>query len=181
MAIHLDLTSPSGSSSLPEGRASNSIAFCLALLPMRLAMRLLLPVARWSLAPPFHPYRPEGRRSVLCCAISQVTWADVIRHRALWAGSSSATKWPRPSRGLASDCSKGCDCLQWWLEEAPCGETGALARHMRLRREQSVPTRGKRRRFSTNRGKRGRVLPILARTRLQYESYPNGSSRSVRI
>lgn len=73
MAIHLDLTSPSGSSSLPEGRASNSIAFCLALLPMRLAMRLLLPVARWSLAPPFHPYRPEGRRSVLCCAISQVT------------------------------------------------------------------------------------------------------------
>lgn len=93
MAIHLDLTSPSGSSSLPEGRASNSIAFCLALLPMRLAMRLLLPVARWSLAPPFHPYRPEGRRSVLCCAISQVTWADVIRHRALWAGV------PQPQSG----------------------------------------------------------------------------------
>lgn len=37
----------------------SSNAFCLALLPMRLAMRLLLPVARWSLTPPFHPYRPK--------------------------------------------------------------------------------------------------------------------------
>ena len=150
MAIHLDLTSPSGSSSLPEGRASNSIAFCLALLPMRLAMRLLLPVARWSLAPPFHPYLPveTDKRSVLCCAISQVTLGGRYPPScSVEPGSSSATKWPRPSRGLASDCSKGCDCLQWWLEEAPCDETGALVRHMHLRREQSVPTRGKRRRF----------------------------------
>ena len=126
----------------------SSNAFCLALLPMRLAMRLLLPVARWSLAPPFHPYRPEGRRSVLCCAISQVTLGGrYLPTCSVEPGSSSATKWPRPSRGLASDCSKGCDCLQWWLEEAPCDETGALVRHMHLRREQSVPTRGKRRRF----------------------------------
>lgn len=182
MAIHLDLTSPSGSSSLPEGRASNSIAFCLALLPMRLAMRLLLPVARWSLAPPFHPYRPEGRRSVLCCAISQVTLGGRYPPScSMEPGSSSATKWPRPSRGLASDCSKGCDCLQWrlrgrlsvkpvlWRGICVCDVSNLF----RLVGKDAV--------FSTNRGKRGRVLPILARTRLQYESYPNGSSRSVRI
>ena len=34
----------------------SSNAFCLALLPMRLAMRS--PAARWSLTPPFHPYPP---------------------------------------------------------------------------------------------------------------------------
>lgn len=38
-------------------------------------MRLLLPVVRWSLTPPFHPYLIQLRhirRSILCCAISQV-------------------------------------------------------------------------------------------------------------
>jgi hypothetical protein len=40
MTIHLDLTLPSGSSSLPEGLSEQpNSAFCLALLPMRLAVR----------------------------------------------------------------------------------------------------------------------------------------------
>ena len=167
MAIHLDLTSPSGSSSLPEGRASNSIAFCLALLPMRLAMRLLLPVARWSLAPPFHPYRP---------------WADVIRHRALWSpevpqpqsgrGHQEVSR-PIVARGVTA-CSGGwrrrlVTKLVLWCGICICDASNPF----RLVGKDAV--------FSTNRGERGRVLPILARTRLQYESYPNGSSRSVRI
>lgn len=59
MIIHLGQLLPTGSSNLPECEASNFIAFCSVLLPMRLAMRLLLPEARWSLAPPFHPY-PNG-------------------------------------------------------------------------------------------------------------------------
>ena len=169
MAIHLDLTSPSGSSSLPEGRASNSIAFCLALLPMRLAMRLLLPVARWSLAPPFHPYRPEGRRSVLCCAISQVTLGGRYPPScSVEPGSSSATKWPRPSRGLGWR-RRLVTKLVLWCGICICDASNPF----RLVGKDAV--------FSTNRGERGRVLPILARTRLQYESYPNGSSRSVRI
>ena len=172
MAIHLDLTSPSGSSSLPEGRASNSIAFCLALLPMRLAMRLLLPVARWSLAPPFHPYRPEGRRSVLCCAISQVTLGGRYPPScSVEPGSSSVTKIV--ARGVTA-CSGGwrrrlVTKLVLWCGICICDASNPF----RLVGKDAV--------FSTNRGERGRVLPILARTRLQYESYPNGSSRSVRI
>ena len=186
MAIHLDLTSPSGSSSLPEGRASNSIAFCLALLPMRLAMRLLLPVARWSLAPPFHPYRPEGRRSVLCCAISQVTLGGRYPPScSMEPGSSSAdpnedhgrghqeVSRPIVARGVTA-CSGGwrrrlVTKLVLWCGICICDASNPF----RLVGKDAV--------FSTNRGERGRVLPILARTRLQYESYPNGSSRSVRI
>lgn len=126
----------------------SSNAFCLALLPMRLAMRPTVtsgPVVSYTAV---SPLPVEDGRSVLCCAISQVTLGGRYPPScSVEPGSSSATKWPRPSRGLASDCSKGCDCLQWWLEEAPCDETGALVRHMHLRREQSVPTRGKRRRF----------------------------------
>jgi len=45
----------------------------LALLLVGLAVPLTLLLARWSLTPPFHPYRPEGRRSVLCGAIPWVT------------------------------------------------------------------------------------------------------------
>ena len=178
MAIHLDLTSPSGSSSLPEGRASNSIAFCLALLPMRLAMRLLLPVARWSLAPPFHPYRPEGRRSVLCCAISQVTlggrslWSPEVPQPQSGRGHQEVSR-PIVARGVTA-CSGGwrrrlVTKLVLWCGICICDASNPF----RLVGKDAV--------FSTNRGERGRVLPILARTRLQYESYPNGSSRSVRI
>ena len=64
MAIHLDLALPSGSSSLPEGRASNSIAFCLALLPMRLAMRPTVtrgPVVSYTAVSPL-----PARRQAVC-------------------------------------------------------------------------------------------------------------------
>jgi hypothetical protein len=43
-----------------------------ALLPVGLAMRPLLPAARWAFTPPFHPCRPRGRRFVFCGAIRQV-------------------------------------------------------------------------------------------------------------
>ncbi len=182
MAIHLDLTSPSGSSSLPEGRASNSIAFCLALLPMRLAMRLLLPEARWSLTPPFHPY-PSRTGGLFSVALSlRSPWADVIRHRALWSpevpqpqsgrGHQEVSR-PIVARGVTA-CSGGwrrrlVTKLVLWCGICICDASNPF----RLVGKDAV--------FSTNRGERGRVLPILARTRLQYESYPNGSSRSVRI
>ena len=105
MAIHLDLTLPSGSSSLPEG-------FGRAVLE-----RLLLGLApdeachaanchqrpggllhrRFTLT-----HRPKPvRRSILCCAISQVALGGRYPHRALWSPEvPQPTDRSRPSRGL---------------------------------------------------------------------------------
>ena len=61
MAIHLDLTLPSGSSSYPKASGEQpSNAFCLALLPMRLAMRPTVtsgPVVSYTAVSPL----PTGR------------------------------------------------------------------------------------------------------------------------
>ncbi len=182
MAIHLDLTSPSGSSSLPEGRASNSIAFCLALLPMRLAMR---PCYQWPGGLLHRRFTLTGPKAggLFSAALSlRSPWADVIRHRALWSpevpqpqsgrGHQEVSR-PIVARGVTA-CSGGwrrrlVTKLVLWCGICICDASNPF----RLVGKDAV--------FSTNRGERGRVLPILARTRLQYESYPNGSSRSVRI
>ena len=184
MAIHLDLTSPPGSSSLPEGIGRAALK------------RLLL-----GLAP------DEACHAAVCCqrpggllhrrftltgtcagglfsaALSlRSPWADVIRHRALWSpevpqpqsgrGHQEVSR-PIVARGVTA-CSGGwrrrlVTKLVLWCGICICDASNPF----RLVGKDAV--------FSTNRGERGRVLPILARTRLQYESYPNGSSRSVRI
>ncbi len=157
MAIHLDLTSPSGSSSLPEGRASNSIAFCLALLPMRLAVRRSVtrsPVVSYTAVSPLpagssslpegrasnsiafclallpmrlavrrsvtrspvvsytavSPLPANSRRSVLCCAISQVTLGRrYLPSCSLEPGSSSIAYAIAAIKRSRNDCSKGQD------------------------------------------------------------------------
>ena len=51
------------------------------LLPVGFALPLLLPVARWALTPPFHPYLPEAG-GILSVALSLGSPPpDVIRHR----------------------------------------------------------------------------------------------------
>ena len=57
----------------------------LVLLPGGFAMPVLLPVRRWALTPPFHPYliRLRGhRRFVLCCTFRRVTppWCYQAQH-----------------------------------------------------------------------------------------------------
>ena len=65
MAIHLDLTLPPGSSSLPGGSGEQpSNASCLALLPMRLAMRPTVtsgPVVSYTAVSPL-----PGRNRAVC-------------------------------------------------------------------------------------------------------------------
>lgn len=74
MTIHLDLTLPPNSSSLPEDLGEQPLnTFCLTLLPMRLAMRLTVtrsPVVSYTAVSPLP--KQKFRRSILCCAISQV-------------------------------------------------------------------------------------------------------------
>ena len=74
MAIPLGRSLPNASRDRPGRRRGNTAAGCpacrpyLVLLPVGFAVPLPLPVARWALTPPFHPYRPgePDRRSVLC-------------------------------------------------------------------------------------------------------------------
>src|SRR5258708_9417414 len=74
MAIPLGRSLPNASRDRPGRRRRNTVAgfpAChpyLVLLPVAFAVPLPLPVARWALTPPFHPYRPgePGRRSILC-------------------------------------------------------------------------------------------------------------------
>ena len=57
MVISLGRRSPAGSSSLPAAqRPGPGLAAYLALLRSGVAVPRLLPVARWALTPPFHPY-----------------------------------------------------------------------------------------------------------------------------
>ena len=64
----------------------------LALLQVGLAVPVLLPVPRWALTPPFHPYHSKEWRSVLCGAFPRV---------------SPAGRYPAPclvEPGLSSMC-----------------------------------------------------------------------------
>ncbi|MDF2562943.1 MAG: hypothetical protein K0R99_4389 [Microbacterium sp.] len=46
---------------------------CLTLLRTRFTVRVVSPRPRWSLTPPFHPYRRERRRSAFCGTVSRIT------------------------------------------------------------------------------------------------------------
>ena len=78
-----------------------SNAFCLALLPMRLAMRPTVtsgPVVSYTAVSPL----PACAGGLFSAALSlRSPWADVIRHRALWSPEvPQPTDRSRPSRGL---------------------------------------------------------------------------------
>jgi len=78
MTIHLGRPLLDASRDRPGRRRGNPRAGCpacrpyLVLLPVGFAVPLTLPLARWALTPPFHPYltgdSPKGpaRRSALC-------------------------------------------------------------------------------------------------------------------
>lgn len=75
MIIPLGVQSPERSSSLPAARHPKmpfrdgpSLTAYLALLRLGFTVPPLLPVARWALTPPFHPYRIDGLmwRSLFC-------------------------------------------------------------------------------------------------------------------
>ena len=79
----------------------SSNAFCLALLPMRLAMRPTVtsgPVVSYTAVSPL----PACAGGLFSAALSlRSPWADVIRHRALWSPEvPQPTDRSRPSRGL---------------------------------------------------------------------------------
>ena len=74
-AIHLGRMLPCASRNLPGRWAGNSPEGCPShhpysvLLPVGFTVPLLLPVARWALTPPFHPYRAReqpSRRFAFC-------------------------------------------------------------------------------------------------------------------
>ena len=62
MVIYLGWPSPATSSSLPAAwRCGPHLAAYLALLRLGVTLPPLLPVVRWALTPPFHPYPDIGR------------------------------------------------------------------------------------------------------------------------
>ena len=62
MVIYLGWPSPATSSSLPAAwRCGSHLAAYLALLRLGVTLPPLLPVVRWALTPPFHPYPDIGR------------------------------------------------------------------------------------------------------------------------
>lgn len=103
MAIHLDLTLPSGSSSLPEGFGRAALKRLLLGLAPDEACHATdccqrpggLLRHRFTLTGP----KTGGLFSVALSLRSP--WADVIRHRALWSPEvPQPTDRSRPSRGL---------------------------------------------------------------------------------
>ena len=80
-AIHLGLPSPAGSSGLPAGSGGPPSNACAGRrsgpswpcsgwgLPSHPGH----PGCWWALTPPFHPYRPYGRRSAFCGTVPRVT------------------------------------------------------------------------------------------------------------
>ncbi len=68
MIIYLGPMSPSASSDPPESEPGRFIAFCSVLLRMGFTWLSVLPQKRWSLTPPFHPYRRSyGPPAVYFC------------------------------------------------------------------------------------------------------------------
>ena len=65
-------------------RISRTRGSYLALLPVGLAMRAMLPCPRWALTPPFHPYRTEMRRFVFCGALRQIALPGRYPAPMLW-------------------------------------------------------------------------------------------------
>lgn len=73
-----------GSSGRTRGcRAGNSPSY-LALHRVGFGKRARLPVRRWALTPPFHPY-PRSGRYVFCATFRGSLRAAVSGHRALWS------------------------------------------------------------------------------------------------
>ena len=132
MAIHLDLTLPPGSSSLPGGSGEQpSNASCLALLPMRLAMRPTVtsgPVVSYTAV---SPLPVEDGRSILCCAISQVTLGGRYPPScSMEPGSSSADPNEDHGRGHQEVSS-----LQLYIcHREPAGEKKNIAKWRTVRK-----------------------------------------------
>ena len=105
MAIHLDLTLPPGSSSLPEGFGRAALKRLLLGLAPDEACHAAdcyqwpggLLHRRFTLT-----YRSKPISGLFSAALSlRSPWADVIRHRALWSPEvPQPTNRSRPSRGL---------------------------------------------------------------------------------
>src|SRR4051812_8108608 len=80
------------------GRCGSHLAAYLALLRLGVTLPPLLPVVRWALTPPFHPYPPLGGRSLLCGPIRRLSAPR--RYLAVYPMelglSSSVVRRPRP-------------------------------------------------------------------------------------
>ncbi len=83
-AIHLGRLSPGVSRNQPgqlawkpawPGIASGPRCPYSVLLPVGFTVPLLLPVARWALTPPFHPYPGKPRRFAFCGTFPEVALA----------------------------------------------------------------------------------------------------------
>src|SRR5579883_3494613 len=78
MAIPLGRPLPSASRDRPGRRRGNPRAGCpacrpyLVLLPVGFAVPLALPLARWALTPPFHPYLLANQPAV--CSLWHFPW-----------------------------------------------------------------------------------------------------------
>ena len=101
MAIHLDLTLPSGSSSLPEGFGRAALKRLLLGLAPDEACHAAdcyqwpggLLHRRFTLT-----YRSKPISGLFSAALSlRSPWADVIRHRALWS-----PEVPQPTKSVAA-------------------------------------------------------------------------------
>ena len=84
--IYLGDTLPCRSSGLPGDSAGRVIIPCLALLRARFTLRVASPRPRWSLTPPFHPYRNRSRGGLFSVALSRGSLRVGVTHRpALWS------------------------------------------------------------------------------------------------
>jgi len=99
---------PRRSSGLPGDSASRVIIPCLALLRTRFTVRVVSPRPRWSLTPPFHPYRDEPG-GLLSVALSRGLLRVGVTHRpALWSpdvprrGTATTRPSGRPIRTAES-------------------------------------------------------------------------------
>ncbi len=105
--IYLGDTLPCRSSGLPGDSAGRVIIPCLALLRARFTLRVASPRPRWSLTPPFHPYRTRRCGGLFSVALSRGSLRVGVTHRpALWSPdvprcgkSRHAAVQPTHSRG----------------------------------------------------------------------------------
>lgn len=79
--ISLGGTSPCRSSGLPGDSAGRVVIPCLALLRARFTVRAVSPRPRWSLTPPFHPYRDSHPGGLLSVALSRGSLRVGVTHR----------------------------------------------------------------------------------------------------